>query len=174
MIQVNRVCGHAAWKARSAASAWQVSPMAERRSRHTCCSGGLKLKVSHIEVIKAANALPLPRASCWLILPALAMRSRGARESLFDPDFWAARGELRRRSRRPRLGVVRRIRRAPVGAAALSPRRLHRATLRRSLLCGPARTECAPSPSGGLLELSDRSAACPCRSRSPPVIGAAA
>jgi hypothetical protein len=45
MIQVNRVGGQAAWKARSAANAWQVSPMAEMRSRQTCCSGGLKFKV---------------------------------------------------------------------------------------------------------------------------------
>ncbi len=38
--------------------------------------------------------MPLPRASCWLIRIALAMRSRALREALFDPDFWAARGEL--------------------------------------------------------------------------------
>ena len=42
MIQVNRVCGQASCRARSAAAAWQVSPMAERRSRQTLRGSGSK------------------------------------------------------------------------------------------------------------------------------------
>ena len=41
------------------------------------------------------------------------MRSRTLPKALFDPDYWAARGELGRCVRRPRFGLVRRIDRPP-------------------------------------------------------------
>jgi hypothetical protein len=80
MIHVKRVCGHAACMVRSAATAWQVSPMAERRSRHTRCGAGWKVRVlksiffPQICTTRQANALPRLGAPCWPILPCLAIR----------------------------------------------------------------------------------------------------
>src|SRR5450631_118687 len=100
MIQVKRVSGHASWKARSAARAWQVSPIAERRNRHTCCSGGLKLKVV-IRVIKGGQRIATATGVMLADPHGLgnALRRAGeslfdAGESLFDMKYWSARGEL--------------------------------------------------------------------------------
>src|SRR5580698_5390058 len=93
MIQVNRVSGQAAWKARSAANAWQVSPIAERRSRHTCCSGGLKLKVV-IRMIKGGQRIATATGVMLADPNGLGNPLKSAAESLFDPGYWSARGEL--------------------------------------------------------------------------------
>src|ERR1700679_1509287 len=93
MIQVNRASGQAAWKARSAASAWQVSPIAERRSRHTCCGGGLKLKVV-IRMIKGGQRIATATGVMLADPHSLGNAQLEASESLFDADFWAARGEM--------------------------------------------------------------------------------
>ena len=126
MIQVKRVSGHAAWKARSAANAWQVSPIAERRSRHTCCSGGLKLKV----VIRMINGGQRIATATGVMLadphglgnPRCALRGVAVR-----PGVLVGARRTRRRVRRPRLGVVHRRRGrsgccATIAAAVSSPR----------------------------------------------------
>jgi len=109
MIQVKRVSGHAAWKARSAASAWQVSPIAERRSRHTRCSGGLKLKVV-IRMIEGGQRIATATGVMLADPNGLGNALQSAAESLFDPNYWSARGELDPVSGGPRLGMVRRAR----------------------------------------------------------------
>src|SRR3984885_371851 len=93
MIQVNRVSGHAAWKARSAASAWQVSPIAERRSRHTCCSGGLKFRVV-IRMSKGGQRIATATGVMLADPNGLGNEHLRVGESLFDPNFWTARNEI--------------------------------------------------------------------------------
>src|SRR6202522_3378526 len=102
MIQVNRVCGHAACKARSAANAWQVSPMAERRSRHTFCGGGSKRYVIEkwsrnalTRMTKDGGRRIATSEGAMLADPAcLGNLLETAGEALFDPDYWRNRGEL--------------------------------------------------------------------------------
>ncbi len=147
MIQVNRVSGQAAWKARSAASAWQVSPIAERRSRHTCCGGGLKLKVV-IRMIKGGQRIATATGVMLADPHSLGNAQQGASEALFDPDFWAARGELAAVSGGRGSAWFVGSSRPSVGAAALPPRRLHGANFARSVLVVRRRIGCAHLPSG--------------------------
>jgi hypothetical protein len=51
MIQVNRVVGHAFSSARSAAAAWQASPMADKRSMQTLCGGVSNLGGSSVGIL---------------------------------------------------------------------------------------------------------------------------
>jgi 3-deoxy-D-manno-octulosonic acid kinase len=76
MIQVNRVRGQAACRARRAARAWQVSPIAERRKMHT-------------EFKRIATATGVMLADPSILGNALIQ----VEEPLFDPGFWAARNE---------------------------------------------------------------------------------
>src|SRR5271156_5179235 len=95
MTQVNRVCGHAACKARRAAAAWQASPMADRRNRQTCCGGDLKSRVIVISQTGKKGRRIATATGAMLSDPAcLGNMPPDAAESIFDPQFWRARGEL--------------------------------------------------------------------------------
>lgn len=66
--------------------------MADSRSRHTCCGGGFKFKViSYVitgrRVATATGAMLSDPAS-------LGNQIHAAPDSVFDPGFWRARGEL--------------------------------------------------------------------------------
>lgn len=88
MIQVKRVCGQAACRARSAANAWQVSPIADSRSRHALLGGLAEF------IIEKSYRRMTKDDGRRIATTSGAMLGDGASEAMFEPAFWEARGAL--------------------------------------------------------------------------------
>ncbi len=97
MIQVNRVRGQAACRARSTANAWQVSPMADSRSRHALFGGLAEFIIEKsYRRMTMDDGRRIGTTSGALLGDAggLGAAWDGAAEAMFEPEFWEARGSL--------------------------------------------------------------------------------